>query len=158
MLRYVERVRTTRPDWSHIEQAEVDVSLVKDAYILHGTVDLVQGADGTVEVVDFKSEKKPDLHLERERVARYRRQLEVYGHIIQERLGVPVSKLHLYYTGEKDGSPYVSFAMDPTSVARTVAGFDDVVERIEGRAFEIAERPVKLCESCDMKDYCDRAH
>ena len=157
VLRYVERVRATRPDWSHIEQAEVDVSLVMDEYILQGTVDLVQGEGGAVEVVDFKSEKKPDLHLERERVERYRRQLEVYGHVIQERLGVPVSKLHLYYTGEKDGSPYVSFPMDPASVAETVEGFDGVVEQIERQHFEVGERPVKLCQNCDMQAFCDRA-
>lgn len=133
-----------------------DLSLkVKKAQ--HSTVlTLVQEADGTVEIVDFKSEKKPDLHLERERVDRYRRQLEVYGHIIQERMGVAVSKLHLYYTGEKEGSPYVSFPMDQVSVIRTVDGFDGVVERIERRDFGIVERPVKLCENCDMNAYCDR--
>src|SRR5690606_31037684 len=49
VLRYVERVRSTYPDWSHVKQAEVDVSLVKDDYILQGTVDLVQGEGGTVE-------------------------------------------------------------------------------------------------------------
>ena len=47
--------------WSHIQDAEVDVSLVKPEYILKGTVDLIRGDGNTVEIVDFKSEKRPDL-------------------------------------------------------------------------------------------------
>ncbi|MEM1095305.1 MAG: ATP-dependent DNA helicase [Bacteroidota bacterium] len=158
VTRYVDRVTHTKPDWSHIEHAEVDVSLVKDAYILQGTVDLIEGQDGTVEIVDFKSEKKPDLHLERERVDRYRRQLEVYGHIIQERMGVTVSRLNLYYTGETSGSPYVSFDMNRASVDRTVTSFDEVVGLIEQADFDVAERPAKLCETCDLCSFCDRNH
>ena len=86
--------------WDHIREAEVDVSLVKDDYILTGKVDLIRGHNDTVEVVDFKTEKKPDLVDQREHINNYRRQLEVYGHIVQERLGLEVSKLHLYYTQE----------------------------------------------------------
>lgn len=42
-----------------IKQAEVDVSLVQPEYIIEGKIDLIKGADGTVELVDFKSERKP---------------------------------------------------------------------------------------------------
>ncbi len=59
MLRYFRR---QHGDWSHIREAEVDVSLVKDEYILTGTVDLIQGEGNTVEIVDFKSERKPDVN------------------------------------------------------------------------------------------------
>lgn len=54
VLRYVER---QHGDWSLIRQAEVDVSLVKPDYIIEGKIDLVKGENGTVEIVDFKSEK-----------------------------------------------------------------------------------------------------
>ena len=39
-----------------------------------------------VEIVDFKSEQKP-VNIDQESVDRYRRQLEVYAHIIEERTG-----------------------------------------------------------------------
>lgn len=149
--RYVAR---NGDDWSHLQEAEVDVSLVKDEYILSGTVDLIRGEGDTVEIVDFKSEKKPDLHREAERIDRYRRQLEVYGHIIEERLGKKVSRLHLYYTGEKSGTPYISFDMDPDSVDATITTFDEVVRRIEAKDYRIDERPLHLCENCDMRYYC----
>src|SRR6266487_2539583 len=51
VLRYYRRYNG---DWSHIRQAEVDVSLVKEGYILTGKVDLITGQHGTVELVDFK--------------------------------------------------------------------------------------------------------
>lgn len=154
VMRYFERYRD---DWSHVRDAEVDVSLVKDAYILAGKVDLIQGEGDTVEIVDFKSEKKPDVNHpdDRGRIDRYRRQLEVYAHIVEERTGLEVSKTHLYYTGVESGSPFISFGKDARSLGRTIETFDKVVNRIEARDFRITERPKKLCEACDMRSYCD---
>ena len=152
VLRYAHRERGT---WDHLRETEVEVSLVKDTYLLKGHVDLIRGEGNTVEIVDFKSERKPDLFGERERLDRYRRQLEVYAHIIEGRTGHKISKMHLYYTGEEDSNPYVSFDKNTRSIDRTMAAFDGVVERIEAKDFEISDRPAKLCKNCDMKAYCD---
>ncbi len=144
-------------DWSHLKQAEVDVSLVKDDYILNGKIDLIKGDGETVEIIDFKSEKKPDLESERGKINRYKSQLEVYAHIVEERTEEKVSKLHLYYTGEgSDGNPYVSFDKDSTSIEKTMRSFDRVVDNIEKKNYDISERPWKLCRNCDMRFYCDR--
>ena len=131
------------------------MSLVKEAYLLKGHVDLIRGEGDTLEIVDFKSEKKPDLLSEREKVERYRRQLEVYAHIIEGRTGQRISKMHLYYTGEDDSYPYISFDKDTRSIDQTMEAFDGIVERIENKDFEIASRPEKLCRNCDLKAYCD---
>lgn len=154
VLRYVRR---NGHDWSHIREAEVDVSLVKDAYILAGKVDLIQGEGETVDVVDFKSERKLDVNdpKDRERLNQYRRQLEVYAHIIEERTGLTVGRTHLYYTSEESGNPYISFDKNSRSVERTIAVFDRVVQRIETQDFAIPERPVKACSTCDLRPYCD---
>jgi len=63
----------------------VPVSLVKDDYIIGGTIDLLVGENNTVQVVDFKSEKKLDVNdpKDRELLDRYRRQLAVYAHIVE---------------------------------------------------------------------------
>lgn len=106
VMRYVEKSKT---DWSRIQDAEVEVSLVKPDYILMGKVDLIRGEGETVEIVDFKSEKKPDLLIETEEIKRYRRQLEAYAYLIEEKTGKKVSKMHLYYTGEENGVPTVTF-------------------------------------------------
>lgn len=152
ILKYAHRERGT---WDRLRETEVKVSLVKEAYLLKGHVDLVRGEDDTVEIIDFKSEKKPDLISGRERVDRYRRQLEVYAHIIEERTGHRISKMHLYYTGEDDSNPYVSFNKDARSIDQTMEAFDGIVTRIENKDFEIATRPDGLCRNCDMKAYCD---
>lgn len=87
VLRYVER---QHGNWSAIQQAEVDVSLVQPDYIIEGKIDLVKGENGTVELVDFKSEKKPDIEKMRDRLEHYRRQLHIYAYLIEQRTGQKV--------------------------------------------------------------------
>ena len=152
VLKYARHERGT---WDRLSETEVEVSLVKEAYLLKGHVDLIRGESDTLEIVDFKSERKPDLVSDRDRLDRYRRQLEVYAHIIEGRTGQKISKMHLYYTGEDDSNPYISFDKDARSIDQTMEAFDGIVERIENKDFEIAARPVKLCSNCDLKAYCD---
>ena len=152
VLRYFQR---ETGQWDRIKEAEVEISLVKDAYILKGSVDLIRGANDTVEIVDFKSEKKPDMERDRDRLHQYQHQLEVYAHLVEQRTGQRVSRMHLYYTGEDSGNPYVTFNKDERAIGRTVARFDEIVERIERKDYQLSGRPVKLCPNCDMRPYCD---
>ncbi|CAG4968489.1 ATP-dependent helicase [Novilysobacter luteus] len=152
VLRYYEREKA---HWDRIREAEVEISLVKDDYILKGNVDLIRGENDTVEIIDFKSEKKPDLEKDQERLNQYRHQLEVYAHLVEERTGQRVSRMHLYYTGEEGGNPYVSFPKDDRAIGKTIARFDDIVARIERQDYQMVARPTKLCVECDMRAYCD---
>lgn len=152
VLRYFER---EDGNWDRIKEAEVEISLVKDNYILKGSVDLIRGENDTVEIIDFKSEKKPDMEKDRERLRQYQNQLEVYAHLVEERTGQKVSRMHLYYTGEDGGNPYVSFTKDDRSIGKTIAKFDEIVNRIEAKDYQISTRPPKLCSECDMCSYCD---
>jgi DNA helicase-2/ATP-dependent DNA helicase PcrA len=152
VLRYYER---ENGNWDRIKEAEVEISLIKDQYILKGSVDLIRGEHDTVEIIDFKSEKKPDMEKDRDRLKQYQHQLEVYAHLVEERTGQKVSRMHLYYTGEDGGNPYVSFTKDDRAIGKTIARFDDIVARIERQDYSIAARPAKLCQNCDMRAYCD---
>lgn len=152
VLRYYER---EDGNWDRIKEAEVEISLVKDQYILKGSVDLIRGEHNTVEIIDFKSEKKPDMEKDRDRLKQYQSQLEVYAHLVEERTGQKVSRMHLYYTGEDGGNPYVSFVKDNKAISKTVARFDDIVSRIERQDYRITARPARLCQDCDMRAYCD---
>lgn len=149
--------RRRNGNWSAIREAEVDVSLVKDQYILTGKVDLITGQDGTVELVDFKSERKLDVNdpKDRAKLNQYKRQLEIYAHIVEQRYGQQISRTHLYYTSEEAGNPYITFARDGQATAQTIQTFDNVVSRIEAKDFAIEARPPKLCKECDMHHYCD---
>ena len=151
--KYVER---HKDDWSRIREAEVDVSLVKPDYILAGKIDLIRGADGTVEIVDFKSEKRPEDSAEAAYFDRYRRQLQVYAHLVEMKTGQRVSKMSLYYTGETDGQPMVSFPYVQQDVSATIGAFDDIVHKIQRKDFSGRSTNAKTCNNCDFRFYCHK--
>ena len=151
VLRYAERQNS---NWQAIQQAEVDVSLVKPAYIIEGKIDLIKGENNTVEIVDFKSERKPDMEKSRELLEKYRRQLHVYAYLVEERTGKKVSKMHLYYTGEEDGVPTVTFPYTKTAVEGTIAAFDDTVHKIINKKFNKCTNDANICRNCDFRFYC----
>ena len=148
---YVDR---QHGDWSKIKQAEVDVSLVQQDYIIEGKIDLIQGTDGTVELVDFKSERKPDMEKNRDRIEHYRRQLHIYAFLVEQRTGQKVSKMHIYYTGEESGNPMISFPYTKSAIEGTMAVFDDTVRKIMSKQFCKRAESLKTCENCDFRFYC----
>lgn len=151
--RYVDR---RNGNWANLREAEVEVALVKDQYILKGCIDLLTGRANTVEIIDFKSEKKPDLRKERKIIDQYRRQLEIYAHVVEERMGVDVSAMHLYYTAEDTGVPTITFSKSTRSINQTIADVDGIVQRIEQKDYNIPCRPGgKTCANCDIRHYCD---
>lgn len=157
-LRQVEKyVERHKDDWSRIREAEVDVSLVKPNYILAGKIDLIRGADGTVEIVDFKSEKRPDATVETTYFDRYRRQLQVYAHLVEAKTGQRVSKMSLYYTGEADGDPMVTFPYVQSDVATTIGEFDTIVQKIQAKDFRGRSSNTRTCNNCDFRFYCKKA-
>ena len=119
---------------------------------------MIQGSGNTVEILDFKTDKKPDITTEegKESVRRYRRQLEIYSHIVQQRYGLTVSKMHLFYTGTEGASPFVSYDFNPSAIEQTINQVTDVVTKIENKDFERkAPRNPKHCVECDLKFMCD---
>jgi DNA helicase-2/ATP-dependent DNA helicase PcrA len=153
VMRYVDR---KNGNWQDIKETEVDVSLVKNRYVISGSVDLIRGEGNTVEIVDFKSEKKPDMEKDKERIRHHQRQLEVYAHLVEKRTGCQVSKMHLYFTGETNGLPNISFNKNTSAIDSTIETFDAIVEKIESKNFKIPSRPDKTCIDCSAKAYCDK--
>ena len=127
------------------------------AYAASGEkIDLVKGVDGTVEIVDFKSERKPDMVKMRERLEHYRRQLQIYAYLIEQRTGQKVSKMHLYYTGEENGNPMITYPYTRTAIEGTVAAFDDTVHKILRKDFKHRCDDAKTCKNCDFRYYCNK--
>lgn len=153
VLAYVDR---QHGDWSMIQQAEVDVSLVKPTYILEGKIDLIRGEGDTVEIVDFKSEPKPDLSVEPEKINRYKRQLEIYAYLVEQRTGKKVSKMHLYYTAEENGTPTITFPYKKEEIDNTMKVFDQTVANILAKNFYKCADNKKVCKSCDFQYYCQK--
>lgn len=152
VLRYAER---QQGNWHLIQQAEVDVSLVKPEYIIEGKIDLIKGEGDTVEIVDFKAERKPDMVSDSEKLERYRRQLHIYAHLVEERTGQKVSRMHLYYTGEENGVPTITYPYSRTAVEGTMAAFDDTVHKIMRKDFSKCAKDSNTCRNCDFRYYCN---
>lgn len=106
------------------------------------------------ELVDFKSEKKPDMEIMRSRIEHYRRQLHIYAYLVEKRTGLKVSKMHLYYTGEEDGNPMISFPYTKSAVEGTVSAFDKTVHKILNKEFNQCAESIKTCKNCDFRFYC----
>ncbi len=162
LLQQVLRYRDRQSDeWHLIREAEVDVSLVKEEYILKGTIDLIEGENGTVELIDFKSGDKPDINSPDERtrkvLAQYRRQLEIYAHLVEERTNHKVSKMHLYYPKEENATPTITFKANKDNIQHTISIFDDVVKKIETKNYDMSQtrKSEKQCGSCDMRFHCN---
>lgn len=153
VLRYAER---QAGQWHMIKDAEVDVSLVKPDYIIEGKIDLIKGDGDTVELVDFKSEKKPDIFRDAEQMEHYRRQLQVYAHLVEQRTGQKVSKMHLYYTGEDSGVPTISYPYHKTAVDATIQEFDNTVQKILRKEYSQRASSMKACNECDFRFYCGK--
>ena len=150
-MRYVKR-RSGR--WDDIVEAEVEIGVAEKDYIIHGTVDLVEGDSGTVDIVDFKSERKPDINRDHEILERYRRQLLLYARLIEQKTGRKVGKMRLYYTGEESGNPEISFMWSDESVEKVAVEFDSTARRIMAKDYSERASNAKLCENCDFRYYC----
>ena len=161
VLRYRDRNSNS---WDKIKEAEVDVSLVKPNYVINGTIDLIKGENGSVELIDFKSGDKPDINSTDtytvKILSQYRRQLEVYAHLVEQRTGHKVTKLHLYYTKEDQGNPYISFTANQQNVESTINGFEKVVNKIEQKKYDMSNtiKSEKQCGNCDMRYHCNPRH
>ena len=158
ILRYRDR---NQHQWHRIKEAEVDVSLVKENYVLKGTIDLIKGEDDTVELIDFKSGDKPEVNTtdpkDRQVLQQYQRQLEVYAHLVEARTGHKVSRMHLYFPKEDNASPYITFPYNPERINETISNFDEVVSQIERKDFDMAKvvKSEKQCGNCDMRYHCN---
>jgi DNA helicase-2/ATP-dependent DNA helicase PcrA len=159
ILRYAE---LHRDKWENIVEAEFGVSLVKPDYIIAGKIDLLRSdsGDDAVEIVDFKSEKKPKINeansVESERIERYKRQLQVYAYLVEQNTDKKVSKMHLYYTGEENGVPTITFEPSRLEIQSTIADFDKTVRKIQDKNFSHKSVSGRICENCDFRFYCKR--
>lgn len=157
VLRYAER---NGDRWDTIQEAEVPVTLVKEDYILEGKIDLIKGDGNTVEIIDFKGQKKPDVNSSdpdvQAQIQQYKNQLEVYAHLVEQKNGVKVSKMHLYYTGEENGVPQITFENNKVDVQQTINEFETIVHSIKAKDFNHRCKNQKTCNECDMRFYCKK--
>ncbi len=155
VMRYV---RWNGADWSAVARAETELNLVRDDYILEGKIDLLCIRDGEVEIVDFKSGPKPNININRDRehLETYRRQLNVYAYLAGHSLGLEVDRMKLYYTGEEDKDPEITYTYDKNEADGIMKGFDETVSRIMAKDFNHRAKDPDVCRECGFRFYCGR--
>ena len=147
-------VLNNREEMKRVIETEVDVSVEKDDYILVGKIDLLLGNDGRLELLDFKSQKRPSPG--DSRLDNYQKQLCIYAHILEQRYSKKPDRLLLYWTGEpiKEDALMI-FPYQPELVEEAGRHFDKVVSKIMARDFEVKTMPEKkVCAECDLREYC----
>ncbi len=145
-------------DWSGIVMAEAEVNLVREEYILEGKIDLVRIRDGMAEIIDFKSGTKPNMNIssDRGRLEDCRRQVNVYAYLAAHALGLGVSGMKLYYTGEKGTNPEIVYPYDEEEAEKVVKVFDEVVGKIQGVDFEHRTDDIETCGECPFRYHCKK--
>ena len=150
----VNYFRQNRDLMERVIETEVDVSVEKEHYILVGKIDLLLGDDRKLELLDFKTQPKPER--DDERLHSYYQQLCLYAHILETRYGKCPERLLLYWTSEPSREDaLMEFPYNPQDVQRAGEHFDEVVSKILSRDFRIHSPPEwKVCQVCDLLPYC----
>lgn len=139
---------------TRVVDTEVDVSLEKEGYVLTGAVDLLLADDGSLEVLDFKSQRRPADN--DPVVPTYYQQLCIYAHILEQRQGRRPDRLLLYWTGEPTRRrALMNFEYRPEDAAHAAAHFDSVVAEVQAQHFDVVRPPDRaVCKECDFRSYC----
>ncbi|HEY9385802.1 MAG TPA: PD-(D/E)XK nuclease family protein [Nitrososphaeraceae archaeon] len=152
MIHILDYFNQNYDNLNRIVETEVDISIEKDGYILTGRIDLLLGNDGKLEILDFKTQQRPEegdpilkkIYL----------QLCVYAHIVRERYGKNPARVYVYWTGERDrDTALMEFILNENDIKSSISYFDDVVDAIQKKQFEVKQPPdIKVCLECDFKN------
>ncbi|MBS3783504.1 MAG: ATP-dependent helicase [Anaerolineae bacterium] len=150
----VNYVRQNRDEMRRVVQTEVDVSLEKEDYILAGTVDLLLGGDGKLELLDFKTSPRPKDSPEL--IAAYERQLCTYAHILEQRHNRQADRLLLYWTSEpRKTDALMALPYHRGHIEEAGRHFDETVHRIQAGQFAVKTPPEPdICKECDLRLLC----
>ena len=132
---------------------EMDVSMEMEGYILRGRIDLLMKRHGRLEVLDFKTGRRPSGSDELED---YKRQLYAYAWALERRYGGQPARLFLYWTEEpRKEDALMEVHCDREGMEQTKRLFDSVIGKIQKKDFRILVPPEPcICRSCDIQHIC----
>lgn len=156
-MRYMQNYFNNSKDmWENIREAEVRLSYPTEEYILNGQIDMLKGQGDTVEIVDFKTGDKPS-NVSDSMLKSYEKQLQVYAHLVEQKYGVVVSKMKLYYLSAAE-NPVISFEKDERRINDMMQEFTEVVRKIEKHDYSTRTKDTSICKDCDMRYYCGKSN
>jgi len=136
-------------------ETEVPIAVEKDTYYLSGKIDLLLGEDGKLEVLDFKSQRRPEDDND-PRFGSCKKQLSVYAHALDVKHGTKPERLYVYWTGEENkNKALMEFGITDQDIDEAGRHFDEVVEKINKKDFTIKTKPPqRICLECDFRHNC----
>jgi DNA helicase II / ATP-dependent DNA helicase PcrA len=146
--------RQNQAEIRQVQQVEEQISVDKQDYILTGVLDVVLEQDGSREILDFKTTRRPDE--DSDYLEMCERQLYMYAHTLEQRDRKRPERLLLYWTEEplkKDA--LVVFHYREDKIKRAVEEFETKVTHIQAKEFDVAVPPhPDICKKCDMRSLC----
>lgn len=64
------------------------------------------------------------------------------------------NRKNIYYTGEENGNPMITFPYTKSAIKGTVATFDDIVHKILRKEFNHCSDNPQTCKNCAFRFYC----
>jgi DNA helicase-2/ATP-dependent DNA helicase PcrA len=139
---------------SKVKETEFEVVVEKSDYYLKGILDLISGDDGSINILDFKAQARPDPTSPV--LENYRRQLAVYSHIVEKKRGIKPTRSIIYWTGEQvKKNAIMEIHTSMVEVEKVINHFDKVVSKIRNKEFKVVNKPdKKICSECDFRHCC----
>lgn len=95
------------------------------------------------------------MYDDKEGIKRYRRQLNIYPYLVEERISLKVSRMHFYYTDAKeDKIMTITYPNSRTAVEGNMEVFGDTVHKIMNKNFSHCANELEICRSCDFRFLC----
>ncbi len=135
---------------------EIDVSTEMEGYILTGRIDLLMKRHGRLEVLDFKTGRRPGDGDTPDGLEDYKRQLYTYAWALERRYGERPARLFLYWTEElRKEDALMEVHCDPEVMGQTNRLFDAVIGKIQKKDFRVLVPPEpRICRGCDIQHIC----
>ncbi len=137
-----------------VEAAELPVQIDMPKYVLTGTVDLLVETASGVDLIDFKTQQRPQQNSAF--LEQYEQQLHFYARAVEQSRGQRPERLFLYWTAEEHKEnalmeiPYQAEKMQTIST-----NLESIAEHIENKHFHVRKPPaVEVCQRCDIRHLC----
>lgn len=139
-----------------IHSAEFPVQIDREAYVLRGKVDLLVKGEQGLEVIDFKTQRRPAE--DAEYLTFYQQQLQLYAYALQKHLGQSPQRLWLYWTAEeRRADALMEVSCDQGEIEQVVASVDRLAEKIQQKHFDVKTPPAPtVCQTCDIRRFCKK--
>ncbi len=152
-------MRYLQQNWETLDRvaaAELSVQVDKPEYILTGTIDLLVKTAGGVDLIDFKTLRRPGknaVFLEQ-----YEQQLYFYAHAVEQSCGQRPERLFLYWTAEeRKENALMEIPYQAEMMKKMSANLESVAENIKNKHFHVRQPPaVEVCQRCDIRHLCQQ--